>query len=898
MSIGFLITSPYQVHHYKRIARELSDTTSIIEVREQEFGLTEEFVRTHLPDSDVRWVTNDRLADLDGKFDVIVCQTPLLPLEFPTRSLVVAQQYSLAKEKYQYGVWRAHAHLNLMYGRYSVERVQGFCRAVAVGNPLLDPLFQDPLPERQPIGSHGRRPRLLYAPTYGELSSLPKVLPRLRDIDADITLKLHHAQALEVVDKVPDGVRVVRSDADPIEMFRTHDGVISDVSGAVHDALYAGLPVVIASTVRKRHDERGRLSSSDLDHAMVADVAAIWRPGEDIFEAFRVAEQRLASPAYREFVDTMFVNPGGAGAECARQIKQLLAEGEQLPFGAAQVRDATKRYILLARRRRKVNIDEETGEMRLNDRPAMLKRRRFDLRRAYRRARQVAASSDWLKRNVHRVRRVQRRIKARALVRELEGPRPLPTPAGRREAVFEALLPHLQAENVSVVRDGDAPGAAVAILVSDRKAVRRALLRLAEQQPHLQVRIGNDYRITATLPLTGLRPYDMVNAHWLEVGTPYELGTYRIGVDGFLTLLFIEYNQDKQRYLALRTRYERVDWTPEFSSPKLGATPLVAARKPHLAEPVDLVYTWVDSTDPEWQREHRRFSEQEFGHIPSANNAERYVDRDELRYSLRSVWMFAPFVRHIYIVTAGHRPAWLATDHPRISVISHQEIFPDPSALPTFNSHAIEACLHRIPGLSEHFVYFNDDVFLGREATPDSFFTLAGLAKVRLAPTQYIYQGKPTPTAIPTDWAAYNTMALLQRDFGMTFDRRQQHVPLPQRKSVLEELEKRYPDAFERTRAARFRSTNDVAVPSMLAPFYGIATGKAVEWPAGRNEYIYLDTGRYDLFDRFDQILSVRPKFFCLNVTRHQDISIADQAKYLRQFLTPAFPAAAPWEVG
>ena len=105
----------------------------------------------------------------------------------------------------------------------------------------------------------------------------------------------------------------------------------------------------------------------------------------------------------------------------------------------------------------------------------------------------------------------------------------------------------------------------------------------------------------------------------------------------------------------------------------------------------------------------------------------RAVPRPEKssEYSLRALWLHAPFVRNIYLVTADQRPDWLDDSDDRITLVSHAEIFPDSDMLPTFNSHAIEACLHRIPGLSEHFIYMNDDVFFGREVSSDLFYTKA-----------------------------------------------------------------------------------------------------------------------------------------------------------------------------
>jgi hypothetical protein len=245
VTVAFLITSPYQIYHYQWIACELPDVVAVLEVRDREYGLSADLVAAHLPEAEIEWVTQERLSRLDGRFAAIVCQTPILPLTFLDRTPVVAQQYSLAKERYQYGVWRAHARLNLMYGDYPVHRVAGFCQAVAVGNPLLDPYFREPAPQRLRFGAPGRRPRLLYLPTYGDLSSLPAVLPYLSEVDAELTVKLHHAA--EPLASLADSgrIRVVGPEADPVSLLRSHDGVLSDISGAAYDALYAGLPVVL-----------------------------------------------------------------------------------------------------------------------------------------------------------------------------------------------------------------------------------------------------------------------------------------------------------------------------------------------------------------------------------------------------------------------------------------------------------------------------------------------------------------------------------------------------------------------------------------------------------------------------------------------------------------------------
>ncbi|XP_030635121.1 N-acetylglucosamine-1-phosphotransferase subunits alpha/beta isoform X2 [Chanos chanos] len=113
-------------------------------------------------------------------------------------------------------------------------------------------------------------------------------------------------------------------------------------------------------------------------------------------------------------------------------------------------------------------------------------------------------------------------------------------------------------------------------------------------------------------------------------------------------------------------------------------------------------------------------------------SASRFEDNEELRYSLRSVEKHAPWVRHIFIVTNGQIPSWLNLDNPRVTVVTHQDIFQNQSHLPTFSSPAIETHIHRIPGLSQKFIYLNDDVMFGKDVWPDDFYSHSKGQKVYL----------------------------------------------------------------------------------------------------------------------------------------------------------------------
>ena len=133
---------------------------------------------------------------------------------------------------------------------------------------------------------------------------------------------------------------------------------------------------------------------------------------------------------------------------------------------------------------------------------------------------------------------------------------------------------------------------------------------------------------------------------------------------------------------------------------------------------IDFVVPWVDDSDPLWRAKKAQYTgveEQE------GNTDVRFRDWNTLKYWFRGVEKFAPWVRYVYFVTDAQKPEWLNVDHPRLRWVKHTDFIPA-EYLPTFNANTIEWNLHRIEGLSERFVYFNDDVFLIRRVDPEDFF--------------------------------------------------------------------------------------------------------------------------------------------------------------------------------
>jgi hypothetical protein len=140
-------------------------------------------------------------------------------------------------------------------------------------------------------------------------------------------------------------------------------------------------------------------------------------------------------------------------------------------------------------------------------------------------------------------------------------------------------------------------------------------------------------------------------------------------------------------------------------------------------EKIDIVITWLNNKDPKWQHEYKKAIEEEGIIIDDKklNNDARFRDYETLRYWFRSVEKYAPWVHKIFLVTFGHFPEWIASENPRLVLVKHEDFIPK-EYLPTFSSVTIGLNLHRIPDISEQFIWFDDDMFLNNITKPTDFF--------------------------------------------------------------------------------------------------------------------------------------------------------------------------------
>lgn len=325
-----------------------------------------------------------------------------------------------------------------------------------------------------------------------------------------------------------------------------------------------------------------------------------------------------------------------------------------------------------------------------------------------------------------------------------------------------------------------------------------------------------------------------------------------------------------------------------------------------LHEDIDFVIIWVDGNDPDWQELKKEYE----GSMPHTGDDRsfRYRDWDNLRYWFRGVETFCPWVRKIHFVTWGHLPAWLNTAHPKLNIVKHEDYIPQ-KYLPTFSSHTIELNLHRIEGLSDNFVYFNDDMFILRPMEKTDFFRKGkpcdsaalhvhcynmenmvmmslfrdiGIINHEFRMHQVIRKNIPGWFNYKYGLCNLRTLVLLgcPRFPGML----QQHLPSSFAKGTYEEVWEKYPDVLDETCSHRFREIPDVN--QWVFKEWQIASGNFYPRSIKIGKNLTAD----NIEDAADCIRQQKTGMLCLNDTEMSD----ERFSYCRDLVKDAFESILP----
>lgn len=321
---------------------------------------------------------------------------------------------------------------------------------------------------------------------------------------------------------------------------------------------------------------------------------------------------------------------------------------------------------------------------------------------------------------------------------------------------------------------------------------------------------------------------------------------------------------------------------------------------------IDLVYLWVNGNDPEWIAKKEMYQGKRPEYDAQSAIKARFVDNGELRYSLRSVERYAPWFHRIYIITGGQVPEWLDTSNPKIRIVSHSEILPA-DALPVFNADAIETCIPRIEGLSEHFVVGNDDLLFGATVTPSMFFGADNRAVVRFKGVKFHAEKAVKRTSYAR--VIYRMMQLAEQKWGVHFAYAPHHCFDAYTKTDYAACIGLFADAWRRTEYNKFRTDDDM--DRAIISFYQVISHHGVAKNVGRYDRLHsvgaklhalvtnrdfatdsrvipLDAPDFDkIFDKYN------PAMYCMNDC--ENATDADRRR-MCEFLARRLPAKSSFE--
>ena len=287
-----------------------------------------------------------------------------------------------------------------------------------------------------------------------------------------------------------------------------------------------------------------------------------------------------------------------------------------------------------------------------------------------------------------------------------------------------------------------------------------------------------------------------------------------------------------------------------------------------VSDDIDAVYTWVNDQDENWKQKKQYYCnialKNKDNMFPESICEQRFRNHNEVEFSVKSIKKFAPWIRKIFIITDGQIPKF--DNYEKIIIIDHKDII-EKIFLPTFNSHVIEANLHKIPGLSKRFIYFNDDVFLAKKLQKQHFFRNNGLASLFLADRKISIQQKKG-VITPTLQASLNSIKLIKSYYNnIKIDRPLVHTYIPLNKQIFEFCYNKFLYDINSFSINKFRSKNDLNLATFLVPWIMYLHGASFE---NIDICYYMNINSASFFNDMENLKQIigtssAPHSFCLN---------------------------------
>ena len=331
------------------------------------------------------------------------------------------------------------------------------------------------------------------------------------------------------------------------------------------------------------------------------------------------------------------------------------------------------------------------------------------------------------------------------------------------------------------------------------------------------------------------------------------------------------------------------------------------------SEKIDFVILWVDGNDEKWQEEKGKYDRAIVG---EANSKIRYRDYDTLKYWFRGVEKYTPWVNKVYFVTCGQKPEWINENYDKLQLVNHKDYMPE-EALPSFSSSAIEIGINKIEGLSENFVFFNDDTFIVNDMKEEDFFK-DGLPKdslifnctsaqkrnniiehITLNDMEIISKYFDKKTIMKKNFSKiYNLKygskmirSLLLQPWKFFTGIENQHIPLPLKKSTMDMVWEKEKDRLLKTQFRRFRSNDDNNI--YLFRYWQLLSGEFVPTSMKKNKNYNLQN---DNSEFFNEILNKKYNLVCLN-DANDDLEFEKVKTELKEMFEKLLPEKSKFEL-
>jgi len=329
---------------------------------------------------------------------------------------------------------------------------------------------------------------------------------------------------------------------------------------------------------------------------------------------------------------------------------------------------------------------------------------------------------------------------------------------------------------------------------------------------------------------------------------------------------------------------------------------------------IDFVVTWVNGEDKQWQNKMQKYKRDEMT-TGSLNTASRYRNFHLFKYWFRAVEKYAPWVHKVFLITDNQCPEWVNKNNAKLEVINHPDYI-DSNVLPTFNSNVIELNIFKIKGLSEHFVLFNDDMFLNAPVKESDFF-VKGMPKD-------IYAESPI---VSTDGSIAHTLVNNIRIINRVFSKREfyrrnyskvfnpkignkifrtialfpssnftgmwnSHLPVPYLKETFKQVWQYMPDELENMMRNRFRTPSDYS--HWLMRYWQLASGDFCVQKRNFGKVYDIGMTPQNVLER--EILGEHHQLLCLNDTDNVK-DAGEIASYLQCYFEMSLPKASMFEI-